>query len=156
MQYKKIVVTEKSILRNKEFDRREELLKELSSLLLNQEFVKGNFYEELVKRENEFPTGLNMGSFGVAIPHTDPGVVIKDSIAVAVLENPVQFGEMTNPENKVNAKVVFLLALTDSTKHLKVLQKIIKIIQDSNLLKSLFIKDEYEMSNFLNSYLNAI
>lgn len=130
---------------------KEEALKILCETLLKQKFVKDDFYNQIIKREKNFPTGLQTRTLGVAIPHTDPQYVLSDSIAVGILKNPVVFHEMTNVDKDVNVTVIFLLALTDATKHLKILSKIMEIIKDENSLKRLLNENENEICHDLNN-----
>ena len=39
----------------------------------------------MITREERFPTGLDTGNFGIAIPHTDGIHVNKPAIAIAIL-----------------------------------------------------------------------
>lgn len=154
MQEKAIKITKESIVTNLACEKKEEVLKTLSELLLKQGFVKEGFYDALLAREKEFPTGLNTDLLGVAIPHTNPDLVATDSLCLAILKEPVIFNEMTNPLGEVKVKVVFLLALTDATKHLKILQRVIEIIKDKETLKELLSKNQDELNSFLNQRFN--
>ena len=79
--------------------------------------------QALKDREAEFPTGINTGEKGVAIPHTDVSHVNKKGIAIATLKQPVEFVEMGTDDEYVNAQVVFMLAV-DEKGHLELLQAI--------------------------------
>lgn len=151
----KININKESIVIDFECTKKEEILKHLYELLLKQDLIKSEFYEHLIKRESEFPTGLTTSVMGVAIPHTEPDHVKKDSIALAILKEPVIFKEMTNPDNEVKVRIIFLLALTDATKHLKILQRIINVIKDSSLLEEMLSKNEEELFELINQKINS-
>ncbi|MCG1012883.1 PTS sugar transporter subunit IIA, partial [Tepidanaerobacter sp. GT38] len=140
-----IELSKQSIFTNLNCNTREEVLRVLSNSLLSQGFVTPNFFDGILKREKDFPTGLQTNSIGVAIPHADPKYIIHDSIALGILSKPVTFYEMANISNKVDVYIVFLLALTDATKHLRILQKIIEIIKDEQLLKQMLKQNNEEL-----------
>ncbi len=99
--------------------------------------VSEDYVEALNAREKEFPTGLPLPG-GVAIPHTDVSHVHSDKVAVATLKHPVEFHEMGGEDDSIiSVTTVFLLALSNPTDHLTILQRIIKSIQDKEFLESI-------------------
>jgi len=82
--------------------------------LFEKGFVKKGFYRALIEREKSFPTGLDTGNIKIAIPHTDSDMIIREGIAIAVLRNPILFGEMSAPDNSLRVNIVFLLLIKDS------------------------------------------
>jgi galactitol PTS system EIIA component len=68
----KIIISEKSIFTDLEVSNKEEALRILADSLLDQGFIHDSFYESLIKREKNFPTGLETYDMGIAIPHTEP------------------------------------------------------------------------------------
>jgi PTS system galactitol-specific IIA component len=141
----KIIISEKSIFTDLEVPDKEEALKILSDSLLEQGFIHDDFYESLLNREENFPTGLESFDTGIAIPHTDPKHVKQDSIAVAVLEKPIIFQNMVDKNSSINVKIIFLLSLSQSTKHLNILRQIIELIKEEGALE--------EISNMSKSHL---
>lgn len=98
--------------------------------------VKPSYRQAIEARESVFPTGLPVG-IGVAIPHTDAEHVIEDTIAIATLTSPVVFGAMAgDPEDKVEARVIIMLALASGSQ-IEVLKRVIKAIQDSEFMAAL-------------------
>ncbi len=110
---------------------------QLGTLLQKGGFVKESFVPAVIKREQEFATGLPTAEVGVAIPHTDVEHVLKQAIAVGVLEKPVEFGEMGNPGSTVLAQIVCLLAVAKSEIMVKMLQALVQMFQTSGLLKQI-------------------
>ena len=88
----------------------------------------------LKDREKDFPTGVNMGSIGIAIPHTDKQHVIKGGVAIGVLKEPVHFFQMGTTDEPVEVKLVFMLAVEDPKEHLVFLQRILAVLQDQDVL----------------------
>ena len=109
--------------------------------LLSQGCVTEDFVEAVVERERTFPTGLPT-KIGVALPHTEAKYVLKESISIVTLNNTIVFAGMGNPKESIPVQIVFLLAINDPEKQLRILQTIITIIQNEKMLKK--IKDAKE------------
>lgn len=114
----------------------DDIFEALGGELVKQGYCKGSYVQALKDREAEFPTGINTGERGVAIPHTDVSHVLKKGIAIATLKQPVSFMEMGTDDEYVKAQVVFMLAV-DEKGHLELLQAILGILQDQDILKKL-------------------
>lgn len=110
---------------------------QLGTLLQKGGFVKESFIPSVIKREQEFSTGLPTADIGVAIPHTDVEHVLKQAIAVGVLDQPVGFGEMGNPGNTVPVQIVCVLAVAKSEIMVKMLQSLVQMFQTPGLLKQI-------------------
>ncbi|CEI80466.1 PTS sugar transporter subunit IIA [Oceanobacillus oncorhynchi] len=113
-----------------------ELLKELSQVFYDRGYVQDSFKQAIVKREEQYPTGLKTTSIGVAIPHADPVHVKQESLAVGILSDAVIFNEMTSSES-LNVEIIFMLAITDSGQHLIMLQALSEILKDKEKLSSI-------------------
>ncbi|MCT4379576.1 PTS sugar transporter subunit IIA [Leuconostoc pseudomesenteroides] len=114
----------------------EDVLRHLSEKMVESGSVKSSYIDAVVEREKEFPTGLNTEGVGIAIPHTDAEHVIRDQIAVLRLKNPVTFLQMGDGE-PVEAKLIFMLALTKPHEQLSMLQKLVMLIQGTVKVKQL-------------------
>lgn len=74
----------------------EELFYQVADLLEERKIVNPSYKEALIKREQSFPTGLDMEFLGkdlpnVAIPHTDIEHNLTENVVVVKLEQPVTF-----------------------------------------------------------------
>ncbi|MCD8019778.1 MAG: PTS sugar transporter subunit IIA [Clostridiales bacterium] len=128
---------ESLILTDVEADTSDDVMKQVGSKIIEGGYAKDSFVEALINREKDFPTGLDIDGFGVAIPHTDVSHVNSSATAIAILDKPVTFVQMGSDDDYVDAKVVFMLAVDDPKGHLEQLQRIITIIQDKNVLTEL-------------------
>lgn len=115
----------------------EDVMKKMGAMLTEQGYTKESFVQALIEREREFPTGLDINGVGVAIPHTDVRHVNRAATAIATLEEPVEFVQMGTEDEPVGTKLIFMLAVDDPKGHLEQLQRIIAMIQDQDVLKSL-------------------
>ena len=107
---------------------------QLGSLLQDQGSVQDSFVEAVIEREKVFATGLPTPEIQVAIPHTDPEHVRQTAIAIGVLPDPVQFGEMGNPEATVDVNIVCVLAVKEADFLVSLLQELVAIFQDAEIL----------------------
>ncbi|WP_263851089.1 PTS sugar transporter subunit IIA [Ligilactobacillus salivarius] len=74
----------------------------------------------------------------MAIPHTDADTIEKEFVAVITLEDKgVPFKRMDDPNEEVEAKVVFVLGLNQPHQQLEMLQSLMAFIQDNEKLKQL-------------------
>ena len=98
------------------------LLKEIYDKLLEHGYVKGDFLAKIIQREEQFPTGLSMKTLG------------KD------LVNPVEFGNMVNPKEKLSVKFLFMLLENNPDGQAKLLSQVMDFLADTpeKQLKILF------------------
>ena len=111
-----------------------QVIESLGSLLFDQGFVRDTFIQAVLDREKVFATGLPTSEIQVAIPHADVEHVLRSAIAIGVLSNPVEFGEMGNPDGTVQASIVFMLAVKQSDSLVSLLQNLVGIFQDPTIL----------------------
>lgn len=110
----------------------------LGGLLEVRGYVAAAYTQSVQERERDFPTGLALGSFGIAIPHATPeGNVHRNGIAALRVKTPATFRSMEDPAEEVEAELVFLLALKDSGQHLEMLQKLFCMFQDDEAMRAL-------------------
>lgn len=100
-------------------------------------YVSENFLAKIKEREASFPTGLQIGDYSVAIPHTDPEHVFEQFISVVTLQKPVSFYLMDDNTKKVDVRIVLLLGLNQPHTQLTVLQELMQTIQDQQKIEQL-------------------
>ena len=128
----------------------DEVFQQLGGLLVSEGYCKSSYVQALIEREKDFPTGINMGNIGIAIPHTDKEHVIKGAVAIGVLKEPVHFYQMGTNDKNVEAKLIFMLAVKDPKEHLVFLQRILMVLQDQEVLKQLIeTKNKQEIINII-------
>lgn len=115
----------------------EDVFRQLGGALVREGYAKDSYIDALCAREKEYPTGLDIDGNGVAIPHTDVSHVSRAGTAIAVLKEPVTFVQMGTDDEEVSVSLVFMLCVTDPNAHLDELQKILAVIQDTDVLKRL-------------------
>lgn len=108
--------------------------------LLDNGYVLPGYPEDVIERETQWATGLPTMPFGVAIPHAlKPDNVVSAKVAASLLAEPVSFKQSggTEEDSPVEAKIVFVLALKDSSSQLSLLQNLMVAISDEDMLTAL-------------------
>lgn len=101
-----------------------------------QGYVKKDFEENCIRREKQFPTGLNT-ELPIAIPHTESEYVCQSAICFLRLKQPVNFMNMENAREYVPARYVLNLAIREKEKQVPVLARVIEVFQNGNVLKQM-------------------
>jgi PTS system galactitol-specific IIA component len=109
----------------------------LGELLENQGYVRDTFINAVKEREKVFATGLPTPGIQVAIPHADIEHIIRPAIAIGVSAEPIDFGEMGNPDGTVGARIICMLAVTESETLVSLLQNLVGIFQDPDVLQQI-------------------
>lgn len=108
----------------------EDAIRQTGRLLYQSGFVKDTYIDAVISREKEYPTGLQLRTLAVAMPHT-AGVHVKTpAVCVARLKSPVVFGHMGDPDTKVQAEILFMMAIKDPDAQLETLQKVMRVFTD--------------------------
>ncbi|WP_154888074.1 PTS sugar transporter subunit IIA [Longibaculum muris] len=124
----------------------QEVMKKLGGAFIENGYAHESYIDALIAREKEFPTGLDVNGIGVAIPHTDVSHVKKPGVAIAVLKQPVDFIQMGSDDDIVKVQLIFMLAVVDPSAHLERLQRILQVIQDTEVLEKLLkVKDQKQI-----------
>ncbi|MDU4802138.1 MAG: PTS sugar transporter subunit IIA [Clostridium butyricum] len=113
-----------------------EVIKYLGKTFLNKEYIREEYINDVLTREESFPTGLELKNMGIAIPHANPDNVLKNGISILKLKNPVRFSNMETGED-VYVSMAFMLALKDPNDHLKMLQSLFIMFQKEEVMDEL-------------------
>lgn len=132
------------VLLDLEAEDHEEVIRRLGSKMLEKGYVKTTYIDAVLERERNLPTGLNLGSFCVAIPHTNVEHVHTAHFAVGVLKKSVQFRSMINPEEQLEVGLVFLLAIKNPEAQALLLKKLMSVFQNVALLEKIKQADSKE------------
>ena len=118
----------------------EEVIEIAANELYQRGVVKKNFLENVLKRENEFPTGLNTGKYCVAIPHTDSDYVNRSQIEFVSLKEPVYFKNMANNDHEQAETLTKLMEMFSDQVLMKELDECDNIETFKNILQRKNIK----------------
>lgn len=136
---------------------RNDALIQLATLLEQKGVVQDTFAAAMIDREDTYPTGLMCEVLGVAIPHTDAEHVHKQAVAIAILKEPVQFIQMGTEEDRVDVKIIFMLAIKEPHKQIDLLQALMFAFMESENLKALSnCKTPQEASTCFKSFFEEL
>ena len=134
----------KIALFNQHAESRDEALKLLADEFVKTGVAKDTFYEGLITREANFPTGLSLNNMCVAIPHTDVEHVNRTQIGFMTLDAPVNFVEMGTDDTEIPVTMMFMLALKEAHQQLEMLTKLMDLFQNDELMDKFAAVDNYE------------
>ena len=107
---------------------RDDALKQLANLMLEKGYVKEGYYESVITREKEYPTGLDLGGNNIALPHTFADFVNNAAFAVAGLDTPVQFACMDDDEVFIDVNVIVMMAIKEKAQQVDALRQLMKLV----------------------------
>lgn len=129
---------------------RDDLFEQMSSLLLQEGFVKDTYLGALKAREAEYPTGLLVGDTGFAIPHCDSVNVRVSQLCFGQLGHPIEFSDMVDKDHKIQVSLVFMLAMSQPHEQMETLGNLVALFQNQEIVDKLkACTDEYECARIL-------
>lgn len=132
----------------------EEALRIMANEFVKAGVAKPSYPDAIVAREEKYPTALPATAFDIAVPHTFAEHVNEPAMGICVLKEPVEFRQMGSPEIELHPQLLFMLAITDPKDQIKLLRKIMKLIQNSEALNHIKESgDVEEVYSFVNSQL---
>lgn len=132
--FKGLYTNPNMIITNCEAKTSEEVIRVLAGVAHKEACVDPTFVENILEREHSYPTGLPT-VIPIAIPHVHEGCT-RSFFAMAVLKEPVKFGNMGDPDSTVDTKLVFMFGITEPSEQTKVLRKFSTMFQDEKFLNS--------------------
>lgn len=137
-------VKEPLVFAQENFSSQAELFDQVAQKALDLGWVREDFLERIKKREETFPTGIQLMNFGAAIPHTDAECVLEEFVAVITLQDPVVFYSMEDNNFQIKAQVVFVLGLNQPHAQLEMLQSLMGLLQNEIVLSELLLATSEE------------
>lgn len=113
----------------------------LGATLVDAGYILPEYVADVIEREGEFSTGLPT-AVPIAIPHASSGNCVTTALAVGILKQPVGFGEMGTPGNRLDVEMVFLLAIKNVHEQTIWLRNLMKIFKNKELMLRLKSCDE--------------
>ena len=135
---------------------KEELFKEIYNKLLEKNYVNENFYEMIVERENNYPTGMDMSVVdnnlsNIAIPHTEPSTVNVTKVIPIKLKKEIEFNNMIDPSVKLNVKFIFMILNEDGGEQTNILASIMDFVTKTEDIEKMFDSNNIE---FIYEFIN--
>lgn len=132
----------------------EDAIRKVGKHLFDGGFVKDTYVDAVAQREKEYPTGLQLKSMAVAMPHTAGIHVNIPAVCIAKLSHPVTFSHMGDPETKVSAEILFMMAIKNPEAQLETLQKVMGIFTNDEAVAAFqTAKDKLELLSVAKTYI---
>lgn len=136
----------------------EEVIQEISDKLLEKGLVKPDFYQNVIGREKDYPTGIDLGVVNealpnIAIPHTEGEFVNVRRVIPVHLEEPVTFKNMIDPDSSMEVKFLFMILNNDPEGQSNILAQIMNFCTTTSVndLEAFFKStDKSAIYEFLN------
>lgn len=136
---------------------RTEMFTKVYQQLFEQGLVANGFLEEVIQREEDYPTGLDSRNLGAGLPnlafsHTEGCFVKKQRIVPIRLLEPIVFKSMVNPEQELPVGFCFMLLDDKADGQAKLLSQTMTYLSQAGVseLKELFaLTKPQEIYDFL-------
>jgi PTS system galactitol-specific IIA component len=150
----KPVISSDLIILNMNCKTAEEAIRQLARKLEELAWVKDGYVQAVISREAEYPTGLPTGGTSVAIPHTDAAYCLKSAMVTGILREPVTFGNMGNPDEILDVRIIFLLAMKEPAMQVHWLKQLVSMLRKPGTLEFLLNQTSVEdVANLLKTAL---
>lgn len=116
---------------------RNDLFKKASEIFCQKGYVDNQFYSFLCEREDEYPTGLQLDTHAVAIPHGNPERIKQPFISAVTLNQPIIMNKMEDPEEEIEVDLFFILGLSEGAQHLEILKQLMGLIQQESFIQEI-------------------
>ena len=114
----------------------EDAIRKVGTLFEKYGFVKDTYVDAVVEREKVFATGLEFPGISIAMPHTDIIHVNKPGVTVAKLAHPVEFEHMGEPGRKVQAEMLFMMAIVNPEDQIGTIMKVLGVFQNEEAMEA--------------------
>jgi len=114
-------------------DSADECLRFLGQALTEAGKAKGDYTRAVLEREKVYPTGLEMPSISIAIPHANPINAVENAFAVAKLEHPVAFRHMADEEQEVAAELILMMCIAQPQIQAPMLSKVLEMFSAQDM-----------------------
>lgn len=133
-----IVLNRENILLDVEAADWQTVIRKAVSCLAENGYVEPRYADDVIAREREYPTGLPTEEVITALPHANSDAVRKTGVCVIRLAKPVAFRNMGDPDEILQAELVFVLAnAAGADAHLEDLQELMDCFSRVGFLRDL-------------------
>lgn len=116
----------------------EEFFAEKAKVLYELDYVTDTYESALLKREKEYPTGLEMKTITIAIPHTTPDYIKKPFIYFNRLaQKEIQFIQMGTDDVVVKPQYILMLGITNPSEQVALLAELMDLFNGKDFIDSI-------------------
>ena len=121
-----------------------EALKLLADRFVEDGLADEDFYEQLLKRESDYPTGIVLNALNVALPHCDTSVSKSSQVGFMSLKEPVEFVEMGSDDKKIKVSLIFMFTMTETKDQLDMMMKFMETFKNDELMDRFMKVNDFE------------
>lgn len=107
-------------------DNQEHFFHIISNDLQAKGYVEKTFGKAIIEREKNYPTGLQLDHFAIAIPHTDINHIRQPFVAIYRLTKPINFYQMGTDDVIVPVKDILVLGINEPKKQVGLLSNLMQ------------------------------
>lgn len=115
-----------------------EVFEKMGARFLELGYVSEGYLASIEEREANYPTALPVEPYPIAIPHTEAAAILHPFIAPVRLAKTIPWGNMADPDEKLDVKLVFMLGFRDPGAHIELLQILMYNFQDPDWVNTLY------------------
>lgn len=119
-----------------EFKNYDEVLAYIYKQHLNNGTVKDSYLAALKEREMNYPTGILLDGYSIAIPHCDIEHANKPAIFIMRLSNPINV-DRADEDEKLAVQLVINLVVTNPAAQLNLLKSLFRNLQEASFYQKL-------------------
>jgi len=128
----------------------QDVFKYLHDELTAAGIVKESYLHALTAREKEYPTGIDLDGYAVAIPHCDSQHAIEPAIYIVRTPTPISVNQ-ADGDGELETRLVINLVVTDPQDQLKLLKSLFNNLQDRVFYQQLIDLPSAEVKTLFNS-----
>ena len=140
-----------------------DVFEEVYADLLKKQLVTEDFLKNLLEREKNYPTGLDLSPVSsalpnIAIPHTESNFVKASRIVPIKLKHPLSFHNMISPDTSIDVSFLFMILNEDGESQAGLLANIMDFINgvDNEALNRFFhMEDSTDIYQFLEEHFHV-
>lgn len=121
---------------NEKYTSADDLLSKVANDLFKEGYVKEDYEEAIITREKKYPTGLKLAGLNIAICHTEPTNVIKNTLFLVKPVQPVSFRNAETLE-ELPVDLIIGLVFTDGKLHLKNLSHLAQLFTNQDFIQKI-------------------
>ncbi|MFG1173309.1 PTS sugar transporter subunit IIA [Erwiniaceae bacterium CAU 1747] len=116
---------------------RESLLRRMARCLFEEGLVKDDFSRSVILREADYPTGIDMETHSIAIPHAEFEHVIRTGFTIALNRGMVEFHRTDEPEQVIVPTIIVMMAIAPGSEKVALIQSLFQFLGDEETVKKL-------------------
>lgn len=138
---------------DEEYTSVQQLLSLVAKDLYEKGYVKEAYEQAIISREEKYPTGLKLAGLNIAICHTEPQNVTKNTLFLVKPAHPVLFRNAETLD-KLPVDLVIGLVFTDGKLHLKNLSYLAQLFTNQQFIQEIKqVTSKEELTTIFSNFL---